>query len=198
MSAPRSACAVGLVLAVATNAHAHDPDDPDAHRSMPNQVTAGVTVVCPGWYQLSSEPAETAHGATCIGASIAFAREVTRAFEVRVRAAYERPFFIAQEEPPSLHVWRATVAAALSAYRLGDVLTITVGPEVGVAGFAVDDRSPAWGLAFGWVVGVRPWVTYHAGLFAELGYGRAIAWSDEATVESSTLGRVTLGWADRF
>jgi hypothetical protein len=88
---------------------------------------------------------------------------VTRAFEVRVRAAYERPFFIAQEEPPSLHVWRATVAAALSAYRLGDVLTITVGPEVGVAGFAVDDRSPAWGLAFGWVVGVRPWVTYHAG-----------------------------------
>ncbi len=39
---------------------------------------------------------------------------------------------------------------------------------------------------------------YHTGLFAEAGFGGAATWDGDSTLRSTTLGRVSLGWADRF
>jgi hypothetical protein len=185
-------------------AFAHQPDDPDAHRSMPNQVTAGVIALCPSSYVLEAgDSAASAEGVACIGAQLSFSREIGRFFELRLRTAYERPFLFdkVSNELGSLHDIRATLGASAVFYRLSDDLTVTIGPELGLAAFVretPDGSRPHWGVAWGGVFGIRPWLTYHTGLFAEAAFGGASTWHDDSTLRSVTLGRVTLGWADRF
>lgn len=188
----------------AATARAHQPENPDAHRSMPNQVTAGVIALCPSSYDIHSTAGTvSADGVACIGAAISFSREVGRFFELRLRTAYERPFLFERlpNELGSLHDVRATLGASAVFYRLSDDLTLTVGPELGLAGFVREtpDESRAYfGVAWGGVLGIRPWLTYHTGLFAEAAFGGASTWHEDSTLRSTTLGRLTLGWADRF
>ena len=196
----------GLALATfvsltETTAWAHQADDPEAHRSMPNQVTAGVVALCPSSYDVSGTGRDvSADGVACIGAAISFSREVGRFFELRLRTAYERPFLF-DEKLGSLHNVRVTGSPAAVFYRLADDLTLTLGPELGLAAFVRETPSGAdayWGVAWGGVLGVRPWLTYHTGLFAEAAFGGATSWGGDSELRSITLGRVTLGWADRF
>ncbi len=172
---------------------------------MPNQVTAGVIALCPSSYDVDSgDGVASAEGVACIGAALSFSREIGRYFELRLRTSYERPFLFdrVSSELGSLHDIRATVGASAVFYRLADDLTVTIGPELGLAGFVretPDDNTRAyWGVAWGGVLGLRPWLTYHTGLFAEAAFGGASAWHEGSTLRSVTLGRVTLGWADRF
>lgn len=204
-----TAVCTALALGSAANAYAHDPDNPDAHRSMPNQVTAGVIALCPSSYDVD-EPAGTvsADGVACIGVQLSFSRELGRHFELRLRTSYERPFLFASQEGDaldrpldSLHDVRATIGGSAVFYRLSDDLTLTVGPEIGLAAFVRETPSESlayWGIAWGGVLGIRPWLTYHTGLFAEAAFGGAATWNDDSTLRSTTLGRLTLGWADRF
>lgn len=204
----RTAIALAALAAVpAAPAWAHEPDNPDAHRSMPNQVTAGVTALCPSAYAVHEPTGDaSAEGVACIGAVIGVSREIGRTFELRLRTSYERPFLFSGPDAVanplgSLHNVRATLGAGALFYRLSDKLTVTVGPELGLAAFVRETPNESrayWGVAWGGVLGVRPWLTYHTGLFAEAAFGGAAAWEGDSTLRSTTLGRVSLGWADRF
>lgn len=194
-----------LTLAIVgppSTAKAHDPDNPEAHRSMPNQVTAGAITLCPTAHDLDRPGSrQGAEGVACIGAALSFSRELGRHFELRIRAAYDKPFLFDDTELDSLHEVRATLSADAVFYRLRDKLTLTLGPELGLATFVheqPDENQTYWGVAWGGVLGIRPWLTYHTGLFAEAGFGGTITWQDDTTLSSTTLGRITLGWADRF
>lgn len=178
---------------------------------MPNQVTAGLIAVCPAYlrFEPSTSDAITVAGAACVGGAISFARELTRTFELRVRVEYDKPFFFDDAVGTSLHDFRATAGPSFVAYRMKDNLTITVGAEIGLAGFIVDPpdaqasptplpQTEAWGLVVGGSAAIRPWLTYHTGLFAEVGYGYAVGWSNDLDVRATTIGRLMVGWADRF
>lgn len=195
----------------ASSAYAHKPNTAANHRSLPNQVTAGVIAVCPS--HLRFEHADladmsSAEGVACFGATISFARELTRDFELRARVTYIKPALLDDVLSSHAHEFEATLSPSFLAYRFADRLTFTLGPEVGLKGFILEDTvvgdvltlqgADAWGVFVGGSVGIRPWVTFHSGFFAEMGFSYGQVWSDLLEVQSTTLGRVTLGWADRF
>jgi hypothetical protein len=205
---------VPAVCAFGAAAHAHEPDNPDAHRSMPNQVTAGVTPVCAAHYGgrhpiLGYGPNGeiVADSALCAGVSITLAREIGRFFEIRGRFSYDKPLSFNEGITEGLHELRGTISPGLVAYREDDDLTITLGPEIGVLGailtrVEVGAREVEPVRAAGWTAGlvaaIRPWITYHTGIFVELGAGAAGISSDALELRSRWLGRLTIGWADRF
>lgn len=215
-------CVVALVAALApATALAHHGNDPKHHRSMPNQITAGGAPLCVAQYRVERRDVDgNAHVANvasvpCLGVDVGFAREFGRWFDLRLRFGYQKPFPTSELVIDSLHEFRVTIAPELLLYQLGDRLTVTIGPEIGFQasllnaidqGVVVDTLpvgrafSSAWAL--GWqtaiVAGIRGWLTYHAGLFAEVGAGHARVAGDDADVESGWLGRIVLGWADRF
>ncbi len=188
------------LLLTPCTAWAHEPENPDAHRSMPNQVTAGVTVMCPG--QIRSE-GQALRSVACVGASIAFARELSRHFDLRARVEYDKPFPDSDVLYASLHTLRFTVAPELVAYRFDQRFTVTLGPEVGGAFALTTEQNDApsrtgWGFTVGAVAGLRGWVSYHTGFFGEVGAGLSDVATGEWSLRRVWLGRVTLGWADRF
>lgn len=217
----RRAClAIFLALTPAT-ALAHHGKDPAHHHSMPNQITAGGAPLCVAQYGVKrrdvdgNEHKKNAASVPCLGIDVGFAREFGRWFDLRLRFGYQKPFPTTELALDTLHEFRVTLAPELLLYQLGDRLTVTIGPEIGFQASLLDpidlgvvvDTSPvgrafssAWAL--GWqtaiVAGIRGWVTYHAGLFAEIGAGHARVSGDDATVESGWVGRIVLGWADRF
>lgn len=215
----------GLVVAgvaFATPAWAHEPDNREAHREMPHDVTAGVTVACPAYYRAKhvdlerpdAEDFETrgvsASGALCVGAEISFAREIGRHFELRLRLAYDKPILFDDVFELNLHHVRGTIGPSAVVRRFDDVLTLRAGAEIGAAGYIMEEVRPsatapeglasasAWGLYVGGNATVQANVTYHTGFFAQVGFGRAFTWSDDFEMMASGLGRVTLGWSDRF
>ncbi len=181
---------------------------------MPNQVTAGITPMCAAHYtgrhpRIGAGPRGemSIAGVPCIGASISFAREIGRHFEVRLRVSYDKPFPANDALEAGLHELYATVGPALVAYRMNDALTVTLGPEVGfygafftrteALGGAIEPfRAPGWTTAM--TAAVRPWITYHTGFFGEVSAGVASGVADDIEVRAGWLGRVTVGWADRF
>lgn len=193
---------------------AHDSNNPDAHRSMPNQVTAGITPMCAAHYVgrhrvIGAGPRGEISVASvpCIGASISFARELGRHFELRLRASYDKPFPDDDALRSALHEIRATIGPSVLAYRLQDKLTVTLGPEVGVYGVVLTrteahgvpvDPAQAVGFTAAMSAAIRPWITYHTGFFAEVSSGAAVVASDDLDLRQGWLGRVTIGWADRF
>jgi hypothetical protein len=200
----RAALASIAVGCWAPGAFAHQPNNPEAHRSMPNQVFAGVTPICNEQLQ-GSLGGDTDLGSTsvfCIGVAIGFARELGRYFELRWRVGYEKPFPDDELLRDHLHVLRATMAFDVIGYRLDDRLTLTVGPEAGLFGAFVTSDELDTIQAFGWTVGVtggvRTWVTYHAGFFWEVGAGLGRVSTDELELRTAFDGKITLGWADRF
>lgn len=195
----------------ASDAHAHKPNTADNHRSLPNQVSAGVIAACPShvrYQHADLQATDTAESVACFGASIAFSRELTRDFELRARVTYIKPAFFDDVLASHAHDFEATLSPSFLAYRFADRLTFTLGPEVGLKGFILEDTlrgdavtlrgADAWGVFVGGSVGIRPWVTFHSGFFAEMGFSYGQVWSEVLEVQSTTLGRVTLGWADRF
>lgn len=169
---------------------------------MPNQLTAGAIALCPSAYDLVRPGSrQGAEGVACVGAALTFSHELSRHFELRFRAGYDKPFPFDDSQLDFLHEVRATLSADVVFYRLQDELTLTLGPELGLATFVFErsnENQTFWGVAWGGVLGVRPWLTYHTGLFAEAGFGGTITWQDGSTLSSTTLGRITVGWADRF
>ncbi len=178
---------------------------------MPNQVTAGVTPLCAahlrGRYAAAGASRAFAEpNVGCVGVDLGFARELSRHFELRLRVLYEKPLPPDEEVlSSSLHLFGATLAPEIVVYRFGDRLTVTLGPEVGFRGAlltAQEDRGVpsgfAPGFAAGVVAGIRPWITYHTGFFAEVGAGASVARTDAIELRSGWLGRLTVGWADRF
>lgn len=204
----------GAVIGFARGAAAHEPDNPEAHRSMPNQVTAGVTPLCFAHYRGEAGELGTgpdgeidARATWCAGVSLAYAAEFGRYFDLRGRVSYDKPFSSNEGISESLHEVRVTLAAELIAYRNDDDLTITLGPEVGVLGSWItrvetdqSDFAPASGAGWtvGVVAGIRPWITYHTGVFVEIGAGAAGVSTDAYELRSGWLGKLTFGWADRF
>jgi hypothetical protein len=205
---------IGTLVAFAPDASAHEPENPDVHRSMPNQVTAGVTPVCLTHYRgeaegLGSGPnGELDERATwCAGVSLAYAAEFGRYFDLRGRVSYEKPFSSNEGIREGLHEVRVTLAAELVAFRNDDFLTVTLGPEVGVLGSFITEVEtdegtfrPASGAGWtvGVVAGIRPWITYHTGVFVEIGAGASGVSTDDYELRSGYLGKLTFGWADRF
>jgi hypothetical protein len=174
---------------------AHEGDDPTAHREMPFQVTAGLVAVCPSTFTRATDVTTTIG---CLGGEIsgAFAPAILssdRPLELRLRLAYARPV---TGDGPTIDELRATIGADWVASLAGGWTMLTVGPNLGLVGVAVDDR---WlpGLFVGGTVGVRPFVTFHTGFFAELSFGASLFFAEEHA-QSASLGRLVLGWADRF
>lgn len=218
----RAASIVALAAALApATALAHHGNDPKYHGSMPNQITAGGAPLCVAQYSVDRRDIDgnlhesNVASVPCLGIDIGFARELGRWFDLRLRFGYQKPFPTSELVVDTLHEFRVTLAPELLVYQQKDRLTVTIGPEIGFQasllnaidpGVVVDTQpvgrafSSAWALGWhvGVVAGIRGWVTYHAGLFAELGAGHARVSGDDATIESGWLGRVVLGWADRF
>jgi hypothetical protein len=211
---PLAFAGVAAGVTLASGAMAHDSNNPDAHRSMPNQVTAGITPMCAAHYGgrhpvIGAGPRGEISVASvpCIGASISFAREIGRHFELRLRVSYDKPFPEHEALRSGLHEIRATLGPSVLLYRLADKLTLTLGPEAGLYGVVLT-RTEAYGVpvdpaeALGFTAGVsaavRPWITYHTGFFAEVSSGAAVVASETLDLRSGWLGRVTIGWADRF
>ncbi|NUO51507.1 MAG: hypothetical protein HOV80_21845 [Polyangiaceae bacterium] len=202
------------VVSFAGVASAHDPENPDAHRSMPNQVSAGVTPLCFTHYRGEAEGLGTGPGGElderatwCAGVSLAYAAEFGRYFDLRGRVSYEKPLSSNEGIREGLHEVRITLAADLVAYRNEDKLTITLGPEVGVLGSFITEVEtdegtfrPASGAGWtvGVVAGIRPWITYHTGVFVEIGAGASGVSTDDYELRQGYVGKLTFGWADRF
>lgn len=188
---------------------------------MPNQITAGGAPLCIAQYDVNRTDADgrvhksNAASVPCVGVDVAFAREFGRWFDLRLRFGYTKPFTDSDLVDTTLHEFRVTLAPELVLYRAKDRFTITLGPEVGfqasllneIEAGVVTSTEPvgrpfpsAWPL--GWevalVAGFRGWVTYHAGLWVEIGAGHARVTGDGATVDSGWLGKISFGWADRF
>ncbi len=183
-----------LVTAAARPASAHEGDDPTAHREMPFQVTAGLVALCPSTFTRATE-VTTSIG--CLGGEIsgAAAPEIgsERPLELRLRLAYARPV---TGEGPTVDELRATLGADWVASVAEGFTALSVGPNLGLVGLSIADRFLP-GLFVGGTVGVRPFVTFHTGFFAELSFGASLFFADEHT-QSASLGRLVLGWADRF
>jgi hypothetical protein len=176
-------------------------------------VTAGLVALCPSTYTRDTDVTTTIG---CLGGEIsgAFAPPLSREsssdrpLELRLRLAYARPI---TSEGPTIDELRATLGADWVASLAGGWTMLTVGPNLGVVGVAVDDR---WlpGLYVGGTVGVRPFVTFHTGFFAELSFGASFFPGlgsppaprappnlfAEEHAQTASLGRLVLGWADRF
>jgi hypothetical protein len=177
---------------------------------MPNQVVAGVAPVCFAHYDAAivrDFSASASNSVPCLGVTIGFAREFGRHFDLRLRLTYQKPFPDSDVLFDGLHEFKATLAPEFVGYTLADAFTVTLGPEVGlyVASLSADatrNDSALSELGAGYTVamtaGLRPWVTYHTGFFAEVSSGIARLDTDGFALRTGWLGRITVGWADRF
>lgn len=196
-------CAWALTPERAT---AHEGDDPAAHVSMPTQITAGLTSLCP--MKVSSELRE-ASAIACFGGEVTLAfspvPEARDTFAVRLRFGYARPLLSEETEHAvdlfaTFHEFRALASPEYVAVRFGDTLNLAVGPSLGFEGALVgpDGEKFLPAIHVGGAAAVRGFVTYHTGFFAETSFGAGFYLHETADLASRSLGRITLGWIDRF
>ena len=147
----------------------------------------------------------------CFGGELSLAfspvPEASDTFAVRLRFGYAHPVLLDDSvltaltslfEP--LHEFRALVSPEYMAVRFGDTVHVAVGPSLGFEGVLVGPRGGVFlpAIHAGGTVALRGFVTYHTGFFAETSFGAGVTIHDSADFSSRSLGRVTLGWIDRF
>ena len=198
-SAASGRVAFCLVVAVGWKqpAIAHEADEPAAHQSMPTQVTAGLVGFSPTQIQLGDRSATSLAG---LGVEVGFAHQPVPGFELGARLSWERPIFAEEAELPRFDDFRALLAFDYVFAFAGNWVNLALGPKVGFLASLVEQAPEelAAGLHLGGAVKLSGFVTFHTGFFAEVGFGAGLRWQQDVLTTSSSLGRLVLGWSDRF
>jgi hypothetical protein len=178
-------------------ANAHEADEAAAHRSMPTQVTAGVVGFSPTQVRIGDRSASSL---ASLGAELGLAHQLLQGFEIGVRLEWERPIFLEEGQLPRFDDFRALVAADYVFIFPGNWINLMLGPKLGFAASLWDQPSEetALGLYLGGAAKLNAYVTFYTGFFAEIGFGAGLRWQQDVMVTSSSLGRLVLGWSDRF
>lgn len=203
-----AALGVALASLAPGAAEAHE----GSHASMPHQITAGLIPLYVAAYDgahpgLVAGPIDELNVAS-LGVTVGYGFTLSHLVELRLRSEYIKPFPGRDALAEGLHEFRGVIGVSGVVPLYGDELQLALGPEAGLAAFrltAIEDAAVAFesshaiGYALGFAASLRGFLTYHTGLWLELGFGVADAsGADGAGIASRYPLRLALGWADRF
>jgi hypothetical protein len=199
-----------LVLSLSAVAEAHE----GSHQSMPHQISAGLVPLYVARFAgahpgLVEGPIDELN-VGAVGVVIGYGYTFWRHLEVRIRSEYIKPFPARDALAEGLHELRGVLGVSGVLPLGSDQLQLAFGPEGGVAAWrlvAIEDptlpfdSSHAAGYTLAWTSSLRYFVTYHTGLWLELGFGfadAAHAGEGGDGIASRWPLKAALGWCDRF